>query len=427
MQSILKKCLVWAIFAATPLLAVAQNFDMSTISVTFATDKKGKTDIAPAAKKQLNAALAAERMPYYEVSSYYDGEGEFLANVTEAQARGEAVAKFLNSLGVEPTAITLNTFDESHAFAMNPSVPAKQRGKHIEVTGYKEVLMAPLKALEPKPQMFMFKPNKKDTTLTGNDGLSITIPAGAIKADATKPVRLVMKEYVSRYAALMGNMFSAADGKPLEMVGAYFVTMEQGGKPISLAKQLTYALPMTGTPNTGMQVYKGVKGKDGLGDQNWIIPKNAPAAAAAAPTKQKGDAPPPAAPDAPILPSAVTAANDFYSYQSAGFGWQSIAAPLGKADDAKVTLTAKSAEKGDFRVILKGKGTMVRMRINADTDYVAMNMPEGADAYIVGFQEKDGKILFCFREIKIGSDAINNLHFELATLEKLKKLEGLIK
>jgi hypothetical protein len=420
---------------AMPFIAAAQYDDVQRVTFTFSTNKKtGKTDIAAASKTAAKAAML-DRTPYYELTSYYDGPGEYDANIKDAETRLEAVLTFLATQGLDKASVIASTADENSAFAKNTSVTAAQRGKHVELAGYRE-LVADMKTYETKPSMLMLKDGKKDTSLVGKNGVTVNIAAGTIFAEPAKPVRIVIKDLSSRFDMMMNNQTTRNDDKVLEAASLVFVTCDQGGKPASLAKPLTYQIP---NAVTGANYFKGSKGKDG--DQNWSVykPGEAPAAGASSAPAPKtsanrnADGPrptasatsAPAAAAAPEKPVVVSPSNGGLKYEAVSTGWQIVGAPINEAA-AKTRITVASADKGEFKVVFKNKRAVMKMRYDKDGGLFCNNLPEGEPIYIFGTAFKDGKNMISLTETTVKTDQIS-VSFELATPDKMAKLESLFK
>jgi hypothetical protein len=419
---------------ALPFIAAAQD-DVQRVTFTFATNKKtGKTDIAAASKTAAKAAML-DRTPYYELTSYYDGPGEYDANLKEAETRLETVLTYLATQGLDKGSVIASTADENSAFAKNRSVTAAQKGKHVELAGYRE-LVTDMKQYEVKPTMLMLKDGKQDTSLVGKNGVIIKVAAGTVSAEPAKPVRIIIKDLSSRFDMMMNNQSTRNDDKVLDAASLVFVTCDQGGKPAPLAKPLGYQLPNN---VSGAAYFKGGKGKDG--DQNWAVykPGEAPAAGAASapapkssanrnadgPRPAGGGSSAPAAPSAPEKPVVIAPNNGGLKYETVTTGWQMVGAPIAEAA-AKTRITVSSVDKGEFKVVFKNKRAVVKMRYDKDGNLYCNNLPEGEAIYIFGTAFKDGKNMISLTETTVKTDPIA-VSFELATADKIAKLESLFK
>lgn len=414
---------------------VAAQDDVQRVTFTFATNKKtGKTDIAAAAKTAAKAAML-DRTPYYELTSYYDGPGEYDANIKDAETRLETVMAYLATQGLDKGSVIVSTADENSAFAKNTMVTAAQRGKHVELAGYRE-LVPDMKVYETKPTMLMLKSGKEDTSVVGKNGVIVKVAAGTINAEPTKPVRIVIKDLTSRFDMMMNNQTTRNDDKVLEAASLVFVTCDQGGKPASLAKPLVYQIPNN---VAAAGYFKGSKGKDG--DQNWSVykPGDAPAAGSASAPAPKSSAnrnadgpratataaATPGAPAAPEKPVVVSPSNGGLRYETVTTGWQIVGAPIAEAA-AKTRITVSSLDKGEFKVVFKNKRAVMKMRYDKDGGLFCNNLPEGEPIYIFGTAFKDGKNMISLTETTVKTDQIT-VSFELATPDKMAKLESLFK
>lgn len=109
----------------------------------------------------------------------------------------------------------------------------------------------------------------QDTVIETEDGVVVSIPAGAFDTDK-ESVDLVMQTAVQSDDILKAGLSTTSNGEELETGGMFYMDAFADNERVNLQKNLTVDVPAN-QKQTGMQLYEGEKMPNG--EINWVTPK----------------------------------------------------------------------------------------------------------------------------------------------------------
>ncbi len=129
------------------------------------------------------------------------------------------------------------------------------------------------KKLSKQPQVFHII-TSKDTVITCKEGTKLTIPQNAFVSKTGKQitgeVQLKTEEFYSKSDIVLAGLTTLSDGKLLESGGMLNLKAIAGGEEVQLKVGTRIRIEMpTKEKKEGMQLFNGVKGKDGK--VNWVL------------------------------------------------------------------------------------------------------------------------------------------------------------
>ncbi len=105
--------------------------------------------------------------------------------------------------------------------------------------------------------------NSKDTTLYGNEGTMIKIPANSIRPkSSTNKFRLILSEYYSNPDVVFNNMSTRTDSEILETGGMINLEIFNKDQKCTLKENVQVGFPVQAARNDKMDIFHGVESKE---------------------------------------------------------------------------------------------------------------------------------------------------------------------
>lgn len=106
--------------------------------------------------------------------------------------------------------------------------------------------------------------NSKDTTLYGNEGTMIKIPANSIKPKSgTTKFKIVLHEYYSNSDIIFNKLTTRTDSEILETGGMINIEIFDNETKCSLKENIQIGFPVQSDKNDKMDIFKGVENNEG--------------------------------------------------------------------------------------------------------------------------------------------------------------------
>lgn len=117
---------------------------------------------------------------------------------------------------------------------------------------------------------------KKDTVITGKEGMVVAIPANSFVDENGNAVKgkidFELKEALNTETILKGGLSTTSNGELLETGGMFYINARQDGKSLKIAEgKNIYADVPSDPTKTGIILFDGVRMADG--NINWVNPK----------------------------------------------------------------------------------------------------------------------------------------------------------
>lgn len=130
-----------------------------------------------------------------------------------------------------------------------------------------KILNELLSSLAKKAQEFIID-NRKDTTLFGEEGSSLLIPANSLGGSSS--IKILLKEFYKTSDIVLNKLSTTSNGEQLVTGGMVNISASVNNKPINVlpGKPIKWFLPDTSKEMEQMQLFKGEEKKDG--EINWI-------------------------------------------------------------------------------------------------------------------------------------------------------------
>lgn len=217
-----------------------------------------------------------------KLTAHTDIDADEAYNLALSKRRAQAVMAYLEANQINTKNIRVNWYGERKPEASNDNDEGKAINRRVDVAvAFYQINNTAelLKSVSPAyTQTFTIDP-KKDNTITGKDGTSITIPKGALVTKDGKPIsgktiQITLKEFLQPRDAAFNQLSTISNGKLLESGGMFTIEATANGEKVDMKKGQTMQVKMpTINMRNNMQLFTEVKNAQGISE--WK-PTNVP-------------------------------------------------------------------------------------------------------------------------------------------------------